>query len=72
MKEISRQKSIRREIKIMLKINHPNICRLYEVIETSTQVILVMEYIPGGSTHGFLKSKANRRLDENTARKIFV
>jgi len=31
-----------------------------------------MEYIPGGSTHGFLKSKANRRLDENTARKIFV
>jgi hypothetical protein len=30
-----------------------------------------MEYVSGGSTHGYLKSKPNRRLDENNARKIF-
>jgi serine/threonine protein kinase len=55
----------------MKRINHPNIAKLYDVIETDTQVVLVMEYISGGSTHGFLKSKPNRRLDENSARKIF-
>ena len=72
MKDIQRQKSIRREIKIMNRIKHPNIAQLYEVIETETQVVLVMEYISGGSTHGYLKSKPNRRLEEVNARKIFA
>lgn len=36
MKDLSRQKSIRREIKIMNRINHPNIAQLYDVIETET------------------------------------
>jgi serine/threonine protein kinase len=30
-----------------------------------------MEYVNGGSTHGFLKSKPNRRMDEEDAKKIF-
>lgn len=72
MKDIQRQKSIRREIKIMKRVNHPNIAKLYDVIETETQVILVLEFVSGGSTHGFLKSKPNRRLDEVSAQKIFA
>lgn len=56
----------------MKRINHPNIAKLYDVIETETQVVLVMEYISGGSTHGYLKSKPNRRLEEVNARKIFA
>ena len=71
MKDIQRQKSIRREIKIMKRINHPNIAMLYDVIETDTQVVLVLEYVTGGSTHGYLKSKPNRRMEEHNARKIF-
>ena len=55
----------------MKRINHPNIAKLYDVIETDTQVVLVMEYISGGSKHGYLKSKPNRRLEEVNARKIF-
>jgi serine/threonine protein kinase len=55
----------------MKRINHVNIAQLYDVIETETQVVLVMEFIPGGSTHGYLKSKPNRRIDESSARKIF-
>jgi serine/threonine protein kinase len=31
----------------MQRVNHPNIAKLYDVIETDTQVILVMEYISG-------------------------
>lgn len=30
-----------------------------------------MEYIGGGSLHGYLKSKSNRRLEENDAKRIF-
>lgn len=71
IKDLQRKKSIRREIKIMQRVNHPNIAKLFEVIETDTQVILVMEYINGGSTHGYLKSKPNRRMDEHNAKKIF-
>ena len=71
MKEIQRKKSVRREIKLMERLNHPHIAKLYEAIETDTQVILVMEYVSGGSTHGFLKSKPNRRMDEEDARRIF-
>ena len=62
---------MRREIRLMKRINHQNVAVLYEAIETEEQVILVLEYVPGGSTHGFLKSKPNRRMAEDDARKIF-
>ena len=55
----------------MKRLNHPHINTLYEAIETEEQVILVLEYVPGGSTHGFLKSKPNRRMSEDDARKIY-
>lgn len=55
----------------MERLNHPHIAKLYEAIETEDQVILVMEYVSGGSTHGFLKSKPNRRMDEEDARRIY-
>ena len=71
IKEIQRKKSVRREIRLMKRLNHPNIAKLYEAIETDTQVILVLEYISGGSTHGFLKSKHLRRMSEEDARGIW-
>ena len=67
----NRRKSVKREIKLMEKMRNQHIIRLYEVIDTSKYVILVMEYIGGGSLHGYLKSKSNRRLDEKEAKRIF-
>lgn len=55
LKDLSRKKSVRREIKLMKRVNHPNIAKLYDTIETDTQVVLVLEHVSGGSTHGFLK-----------------
>ena len=60
MKDLQRKKSVRREIKLMKRLDHPNIAKLYDAIETENKVILVMEFVGGGSTHGFLKSKPNR------------
>ena len=70
MKDLQRKKSVRREIKLMKRIDHPNIARLYDAIETETKVILVMEYVGGGSTHGFLKNKPHRQMEEHEAQKI--
>ena len=34
-----------REIKILKLLRHPHVIRLYEVVETDTEIILVMEYV---------------------------
>jgi serine/threonine protein kinase len=67
----NRRKSVKREIKLMEKMRNSQIIALYEVIDTSKYVILIMEYVGGGSLHGYLKSHSNRRLEENEARRIF-
>ena len=40
---------MRREIKILRLFMHPHIIRLYEVIETPTDIYVVMEYVKVGS-----------------------
>jgi MAP/microtubule affinity-regulating kinase len=67
----NRCKSVKREIKLMEKINNQQIIKLYEVIDTSKYVILVMEYVSGGSLHGYLKSHLDRRLTEGDAKRLF-
>ena len=39
---------VKREIRFSKFFRHPNIIRLYEVIETASDIILIMEYAPGG------------------------
>jgi 5'-AMP-activated protein kinase catalytic alpha subunit len=70
LQDPQRYKSVKREIKIMERMNHPNIIRLYEVIETKNHVVLIMEYAEGGSLHGFLKAKPHRRCEEEEARRF--
>ena len=48
---------------------HPNIIRLYEVIETQSHLHLVMEYAPGGEVMDFILAKG--RLSESVACKFF-
>ena len=71
LEEPNRRKSVKREIKLMEKMKHISIVQLFEIIDTQKYVILIMEYVGGGSLHGYLKSKPKRRLEEWDAKRIF-
>jgi MAP/microtubule affinity-regulating kinase len=71
LEEPNRRRSVKREIKLMEKMKNDHVVRLFEIIDTSKYVILVMEFIGGGSLHGYLKASRNRRLEEFDARRIF-
>jgi 5'-AMP-activated protein kinase, catalytic alpha subunit len=60
---------IRREIKILSKVDHPNIIRLYEIIETNKYFFFVMEYAKQGELSSYIESKA--KLSEQEASKFF-
>ncbi|GBE86559.1 Pkinase-domain-containing protein [Sparassis crispa] len=49
--------SIEREIVIMKLIEHPNIMRLHDVWETSTELYLILEYVEGGELFDYLCNK---------------
>lgn len=66
--EPNRRKSVKREMKIMEKLDHPNIAKLYEAFESHKQVFLIMEFVNGGSLHGYLKMKPNRQMSELEAK----
>lgn len=42
------QMRIDREVEILTKVNHPNIVRLYDLIESETRLYLIMELVTGG------------------------
>ena len=45
-----------REIKILRKVRHPNICQLYQIIETPKNIYLVMEYAGRGELFDYIVS----------------
>lgn len=61
--------TVRREIKILRLFMHPHIIRLYEVIETPTDIFVVMEYVKSGELFDYIVEKG--RLQEEEARKFF-
>ena len=60
---------INREIKIMKKINHFNITKLYTIIETKCIIYLVQEYVQGKELNDYLYTKG--KLTEPDACKFF-
>ncbi|KAL4379110.1 hypothetical protein GQ457_02G011070 [Hibiscus cannabinus] len=69
IKNMEMEEKVRREIKILRLFMHPHIIRLYEVIETATDIFVVMEYVKSGELFDYLVEKG--RLQEDEARNFF-
>lgn len=70
VKAIHQQGSCRQlEVRCLKLLNHPNIVKLFEVIETKQRLFLVMELVCGMDMHRYLKHHS--RLSENEARGMF-
>ncbi|XP_048195698.1 sperm motility kinase 4A-like [Perognathus longimembris pacificus] len=57
------------EVEIFKSVDHPNITKLYEVIETEDWLFIVMEYLEGGDLSNYLKKV--ERMREEQARPMF-
>ncbi|TEA25636.1 hypothetical protein DBR06_SOUSAS2510051 [Sousa chinensis] len=63
------QRLLSREISSMEKLHHPNIIRLYEVVETLSKLHLVMEYAGGGELFGKISTEG--KFSEPESKLIF-
>lgn len=50
-----KRKAVQREIAVLKKVNHPNIIKLHEIIDTHKQINLVTEFIGGQSLQQIVK-----------------
>ncbi|CAI2382443.1 unnamed protein product [Moneuplotes crassus] len=71
LKNPQKRKGVRREIKLLERMQHKNIIQLYEAFDYEDKVYLIMENVQGGSLHSLLKSMPNKQLKESDAKKLF-
>jgi serine/threonine protein kinase len=67
-----RKQSLLKEIKILKRIDHPNIIKLYEAIDTAKYVYLATEFVPGPSLLQYLKSRPDRMMTESEAKNLWT
>ncbi|CAH8588177.1 unnamed protein product [Schistosoma mattheei] len=66
----STRRLLSQEISILESLHHPNIIRLYEVIETFSHLNLVMEYVAGGDLNRRIVKYG--KLSESEGRIVFA
>ena len=66
----SRLPKIYREVSILRGLEHPNIVKLHEMIETPPYIGIILEYASGGELFDYILN--HRYLKDNTARKLFA
>jgi 5'-AMP-activated protein kinase catalytic alpha subunit len=67
--QLDMAEKVKREINILKKCSHPHIIRLYEVVDTPSDVFVVMEYVPNNELFDYIVSKG--RLAPDEARHFF-
>jgi len=69
IKHLEMAEKVRREINILKMCTHPHICRLYEVIDTPSDIFVIMEFVSGGELFDYIVSRG--RLPPDEARHFF-
>nr|XP_036860057.1 death-associated protein kinase 2 isoform X1 [Manis javanica] len=63
---VSREE-IEREVSILRQVLHPNVITLHDVFENRTDVVLILELVPGGELFDFLAQKESLSEEEATS-----
>ncbi|KAF2201618.1 Pkinase-domain-containing protein [Delitschia confertaspora ATCC 74209] len=66
----NRLTKIYREISILRGLDHPNIVRLHEMVETERHIGIILEYASGGELFDYILN--HRYLKDNAARRLFA
>eukprot|EP00929_Paragymnodinium_shiwhaense_P098576 TRINITY_DN60038_c0_g1_i1.p1 TRINITY_DN60038_c0_g1~~TRINITY_DN60038_c0_g1_i1.p1 ORF type:complete len:504 (+),score=94.67 TRINITY_DN60038_c0_g1_i1:179-1690(+) len=69
METMNMHQKIRREINILQFLKHPHVIRLYELVDTPTDIFMIMEYVSGGELFDHIVHRL--RLREDEARRFF-
>ncbi|KAK8861317.1 hypothetical protein IAR55_002136 [Kwoniella newhampshirensis] len=65
-----RASKVEREIDVLKTLKHPNIVRMFDVIDTEKYIGIVLEYAGGGELFEYIL--ANKYLKERDAQKLFA
>ncbi|KAI9105242.1 kinase-like domain-containing protein, partial [Phlyctochytrium arcticum] len=57
------------EVQLLMRLDHPNVIRLYQVMETELECFVVMEYAQGGELIEYIAARSH--LSEKEARRYF-
>ncbi|XP_071321977.1 serine/threonine-protein kinase NIM1 [Trachinotus anak] len=68
--DVQAQRLLSREISSMENLQHPNVVRLYEVVETPSRLYLVLEYAGGGDLHNRICNEG--KFSDNSSKIIFA
>lgn len=69
MHQMNMHEKLSREINILKVMSHPHVIRMYELIDSPTELFMVMEYVSGGELFDYIVHKV--RLRESEARRLF-
>lgn len=67
--EITDMERVSRELHILKIVRHPNIIKMYEVIETDKKLFIIMEHCSNGELFKYISSKI--KLKEKEACRLF-
>ena len=62
------KEQLEREVKLMKLLDHENVVKLYEVLQSARTIYLILEFVPGGELFDKI---VTGNVDEETGRKYF-
>ncbi len=66
-----KRNTVKNEISVLKQLDHENIMKLYEVIDTPKNLYLILEYINGISLTEYMKNISGMKIKEDKCKKIF-